>query len=223
METYGVILGGAVAMALVAIVALGASNAWRFGRVFGPTTRIGNGGPYREREERSVEGRGVPKTVWLAAVSAGLWGVVTLLVFVPAGALLALAIFFGGEYTGHPFDAWAVAGSLTLAGMCISALLLAVVLCIYAARLMRRDASHVTEVVMWSIAHHLAVFVYFLIFGAMVGQWEGVFIACVAAVGPCLAGGLQALAMSAAADQIQDIEAEEDRGLALGAKAPLVA
>lgn len=223
METYLIILGGAVALALVSVVALGACNAWRFGRVFGPTTLLGHGGPYRQREERPVESRGVPRTVWLASVSAGLWGVVTLLVFVPASALVALAIFFGNEYVGHTFDLWAVIGSLVLAVICISALLLAGALFIYAARLMNRDASHIGEVVKWSVIHHVAVFVYALIFGATAGQWEGVLIACMAAIVPCLAGGLQAMAMSAAAHRIQGIETEEGRGLALGAKAPWLA
>ncbi len=223
MEVYLVILGGAVALALVGIVVLGASNAWRFGRVFGPTTQIGRGGPYRQREQRSVEGRGVPKTVWLASVSASLWGVITLFIFVPAGALLATALFAGSEYTGLPRDAWAAAGTLTLVVMCISGLLLAVALFIYAARLMKRDASHVADVVKWSVAHHASVFVYFLILGAVVGQREGLVYAFLGVVVPCLAGLLQAKAMSAAARRIEGIEAEEDRGLALGAEAPLVA
>lgn len=180
MLWLAVIAIGTVGAAVLTIWILPRQHAWRWGTVRGAAVEAG-AGPYREGSTQPDLPRGVPGIVRWAAGLGVAWGVLTLLVFMPAGFLLLLVF---------------VEGRIELAGLLIPLLL--VVLCdafvlgfalvAIGPALLRggpegtRSARNVAR---WSTAHHFAVLTVFVLFP--LASRDGVLLLLLAAL-PCLMG-----------------------------------
>jgi len=215
MGVYWSILGGVLLLAIVTAVIFGVRNGWRFGRVFGATKVVDGSAPYRASAHRTLEHRGIPKTVWLASMSAIVWGLITLGIFVPSGSLLAVMLMSNSQGAGP------LAG-FVLGVICLAALPLSFMLFVHASRLLKRDTSQLEGFVRWAVGHHVVVLLYFLALGLATEQVEGFAVALFFVGVPCLLGVLQAMAMSAAQNRLHGIVREEGSGLALPPE-PLVA
>lgn len=205
---YLAVLGAVLLLALVSAVVHGVHNGWRFGRTFGPARIVDDAAPYRSSTHRDVRYRGVPKTIWLASITSTIWGLITIAIFSPWGGLLALIMLFSGE-------AGVAVGSLPLIIICCAGLVLGIKLLQQAGRLLRREGKGVERLVRWSLAHHAAVLLYFVILGFAAEGPGGVAAALIFAGIPCFVGVLQAMALSNADQRLRGIEREEEKGVAL--------
>lgn len=180
MLWLAVIVIGTVGSAVMTIWFLPRQHAWRWGTVRGPAVEAG-AGPYREGSTEPDLPRGVPGIVrWSAGLGVA-WGVLTLLVFTPAGFLLLLV--FADNHAGLS----ALLIPLLLVVLC-DAVILGFALVSIAPALLRggpegtRSARNVAR---WSTAHHFAVLTVFVL--VPLASRDGVLLLVLAAV-PCLFG-----------------------------------
>jgi len=180
-------LVGVVLIALCAstvlVVALSRHWSWRWGTVRGPARRAGEGA-YRSAETRPMRPRGVPARVRWAAGTSIAWGVVTLLVFAPAGALLVALLADGGN------DAAVLVLPLLL--VVVDGLVLPFGLFAAAGRLLRNSPGSTDgarRIATWSTIHHAAVLLVMAALG--ISELEALMLLLMSGV-PCGIGLAQA-------------------------------
>ena len=142
-----------VTCALVAAVAvplaLGRRDAQRWG--IRRSAHSVSPNPYRGDTVHREEARRAPGSVRLAAGLNAAWGLLTLMIFAPAGSLLL--------FIREPLF------SLALIPLLVSGFILGFALLGVGARLHRRDAAGALRTARFSLLHHVAVAVFFASFG----------------------------------------------------------
>lgn len=152
-----------VGIAAVSAVAVPLDLGRRNGRRWGirRRARVVDPNPYRGALVHEETERGAPSIVRVAAGANVAWGVLTLLVFAPAGCLLFL---LAGE---------APLFVVLLAPIVLSGFLLAFRLMGASSALLQNETDRLDTVVTWSIVHHLAVSVFFGLSGLVALRGEG--------------------------------------------------
>jgi hypothetical protein len=78
-------------------------------------------GPFRRARTSEEKERGVPTVVWLASLPAIVWGIVTLAILAPVGALLVLsALESGHDRSMATFAAFAIGSVVAAAALLVS-------------------------------------------------------------------------------------------------------
>lgn len=179
-----IISGTLAAVAAVAVpLDLGRRNGRRWGirrraRTVAPS-------PYRGATVHEESERGAPPLVRFAAGANVAWGLLTMLVFAPAGCLLLL---MAGE---------APVLALLLPPILLSGFLLSFRLMGAAAAVLQNRTEDIRAVVIWSALHHLSVALFFAILGVLLldhAPLAGLIPSIPAAIG----GGLALLLRAAA-------------------------
>ena len=182
-----IVTGAAAAMAAIAVpLDLGRRDGRRWG--IRRKARSVDPSPYRGATLHEESERGAPLLVRIAAGANIAWGVITMLIFAPAGCLLFL---LAGE---APFFVMLVI-PLVLSGFILSMKLMGA-----AGAVLVNRTEGVRKTVTWSVLHHLAVAVLFAIGGAIFVDHEPAigFIPMVpATIGIVLAALLHAAAVRA--------------------------
>ncbi len=132
------------------VAVLSRRHGWRWGEVGGPSVRAG-AGAYREATVATTLPRRVPRRVQWAAGTGFIWGVMTFLIFAPAGLLLVFLL--SGE---NPL------GMLGVLAVSLSGFALGVMLAKSGGDLLRCRAdahARANRIATWSLVHHVAVFV----------------------------------------------------------------
>lgn len=175
-------------------------HGWRWGSVRGSPVSAGDG-PYRGGQTTPTHLRGVPAVVRWAAGTGVAWGILTLLVFMPAGFLLLLVI---GDAT-DTHGAWAAFAATMLLLVACDALILGFALLAIAPALVRGGEEGVRSargVARWSTLHHLVVLLTFFTFALVNGNG---FVLLVMSLVPCLLGLSQAGLLDRAADECESL------------------
>lgn len=179
---------------VVGVALMSARYRDRWGARPGPVVRAGDS-PYRVAETRPEVPRGVPATARLAAGTGIAWGVITLLIFTPAGFLL-MAV--SGDVLASPIGG-GLAAVLLLVVSC-DAVALGFALVGVAPGVLRaghEDRRAVRSVSVWSVVHHLLVLG---TFGTLVLVEPDLVFLLVMALLPCLLGMGQAVLMRRASE-----------------------
>ncbi len=152
---WWLILSGAVALVVGIAVPLdlGRRNGGRWG--IRRKARAVDPSPYRGATVHEESERGAPLLIRFAAGANVAWGLLTMLVFAPAGCLLLILA------SEAPIFA------ILLPPLLLSGFLLAFRLMGAAGALLEKRTEGIGRVVVWSVIHHLAVAVFFAV-GALV-------------------------------------------------------
>jgi len=148
-EGWFTVLAAVVTVGLGSVLYVSHRGRRRWGKVVS-STEVGEGA-YRAVQVQSEQDRGTPAAVNVAAIASVTWAAITLLVFVPAGTLLA--------GLGLDQSRWAPLGLFSLA-VTLSGLVLSIMLAIHAFRLVRRRsdvAQHSLTIARFSYIHHALV------------------------------------------------------------------
>ncbi len=149
-----IVSGAAAAIAAIAVpLDLGRRDGRRWGTR--RRARLVDPNPYRGATVHEESERGAPFLVRFAAGANLAWGLLTMLIFAPAGCLLFL---FAGE---------APLFVMLLAIIVFSGFLLGVRLMGTAGAILVNRTEDVRKTVSWSVIHHLAVAILFALGGAM--------------------------------------------------------
>ncbi|MBO6939910.1 MAG: hypothetical protein JJ863_33370 [Deltaproteobacteria bacterium] len=147
-----IVSGATAAVAAIAVpLDLGRRNGQRWG--IRRKARSVDPNPYRGATVHEESERGAPLLVRFAAGANIAWGLITMLIFAPAGCLLFL---FAGE---APFFV------MVLAVVVFSGFLLAVRLMGTAGAVLINETAKVRNTVSWSLVHHMAVALLFALAG----------------------------------------------------------
>lgn len=170
-DWFFTLLGIAIAV-LVACLWL-ARVPGRWGRRRSSRTVEAGTGPYRAQQIADEEPSPVPGSVGVTASASVVWGLLTLLIFAPAGALLLIMFADANE------PAVALA-AVALLGIELSGFALGATLIVVGFRLMRRsegvaELAHV--VTRWSRVHHAMVAVFFTLVALVTGEAAAVLLA----------------------------------------------
>jgi hypothetical protein len=170
--------------AALATAMLARRHAWRWGEVIDRRVEVGNG-PFRTSVHETHRPRGIPGSVSLASVTSIVWGLLTGLVFAPAGLVLCAVA------DTSPIG---VMGVLVVS---VHGFVMAVRLCAVSGPLMQKEPDTAISVARASVVHHIGVIAAFAILSFTGRSLEpGLFL--LAAI-PCLLGlGLAALVFRAA-------------------------
>lgn len=184
----GIVVGLGLVAALLVAGIHGDSRSARWGLRRGRAVAVG-ASPYREGTSAPFVANPAPKGLRVVAGINTFWGVVTGLVFVPAGAVL---MFFAA----HELKLMV----LPLLGILCSGLGLAFALGIASARALRREQlAEARSTLTWSMVHHASVLV---VMGLTSLMMDEIFVLALSVV-PCLLG------MSFAHMLVQGIERAE--------------
>jgi hypothetical protein len=142
------VLGIGLVLSLAVVGSVWRASRHRWGFRQRGSVRVGTGA-YREARLPLLERRGVPVGVGIAAVMTVGWSVITGLVFVPLGGLLALA----AGLAGHPV------GALIALGVAFSGGATSLWMTRAAMGAMRREPSADRGAIGLGLAHHVAVWI----------------------------------------------------------------
>lgn len=190
-----IISGAVAAIAAVAVpLDLGRRNGKRWGirregREVAPS-------PYRGATVHEESERGAPFLVRFAAGANVAWGLLTMLIFAPAGCLLLL---MAGE---------APIFAVLLPPLLLSGFLLSFRLMGAAGAVLQNQTEEIGKVVRWSVLHHLAVALFFGISGVLLLDHDAP-AAFIPSIPAAMGLGL-ALLLGAAARRAEAIEAQSD-------------
>lgn len=184
MEIALILLTGTLVVVGTVVTAMSHAFRDRWGVVRGRGVLVA-ASPYREATVTTVHPRGVPpRARWAAGFTIG-WALVTMLVFVPAGALFVLVAFDQSDMQ---------LGGLLVGVLSMNGLVLGIAQIVSAVRLLRGDLREVrSRIPTWSLVHHAAVAILFFVMAAiaddasLIVAWLG-FVAL-----PCAIGAAQAV------------------------------
>lgn len=201
LNVWLAILGGTVTLGLIGVLVASHVGRWRWGKQV--STESAGAGAYREGEVHREQPRGTPSSVRLAAIAAVTWGAITLLVFVPAGGMLA--IVSGERGTAGVLGLFSFVAAL-------SGVALAIALMVNAFRLVRRDegvADAGLGTARFCFIHHAVVFGGFSIAGA---SFHDTAFTMMALAVPCGIGMLVGAQLRSASIEVREIDRlERDR------------
>ena len=155
-----VVLLLAVMVGVLVAALAGDARLARWGTRRGEVVRAG-GSPYREAETAPVLLTGAPRGLRVAAGLNAAWGVVTGLVFGPAGLVLA---WFGARELG----------ALSVAVLCVvaSGFGLSIALGVAASRALRRQSlDKAKRTATWSLLHHVLVLAVMAMAAVAIDEW----------------------------------------------------
>lgn len=167
------VLVAAITIGVVVAFVHGNSRLGRWGTRRGKPVEVG-ASPYREGKSSPVLANGAPTGLRFVAGLNTFWGVITGLIFVPAGAVLVL---FGAPQLKII--------SFPVGFVVLSGLGLAFSLGIASARVLRREQlPQVRKVLTWSMCHHAAVLAVMGLASLMINE---AFLIAASAI-PCVLG-----------------------------------
>lgn len=190
---------------IVAIVALGAAasllgtarlaarHGWRWQTRH--THLASSGGPYRGFVCETLSRRRIPAVVLLASVASPIWGLLILLLFAPAGLLLALMLLGNGGFLGASV-------ALPLVAVCLHGFAVATGLLAAPAALLRRRPLRVASSVALHHALVLGVFTAVALLAGGPAMLGGVAILALVGLGLARLLGAASIAASPAADRL---------------------
>ncbi len=203
-QTWLLVLGAAVITGIGGVVFSADPARRRWGNV--AEREPAGDGAYRAGDVTRERPRGTPPSVRLASIGAVTWGFITLLVFVPAGGLLALASF--------DFSASSALGTTSLI-LSASGLALGLALVASAFRLVRRHpdaADGARKIARFCYVHHAAVWVGFSV-AAIALEADSALGVVLALAVPCALGAVVAHQVQRAADVLEAIDRLETQRL----------
>lgn len=151
MNTVVLLILGAVGFAGLATALMARRHAWRWSSVPAAAVVVGHG-PFRDAQLSKLRPGSVPTSAKLGSVTSILWGLMTALVFAPAG-LVFCAIGWDVSVVGTVFVL-----AVSLHGFALAARLFA-----GARSLVRGEGTKVASLARASAVHHLAVIASFAV------------------------------------------------------------
>ncbi len=188
---YFVVLAlGCLVVGVGVPLAVGRASEQRWGQRKLPPVDVGQA-PYRDRPVQDERANGAPWSIRATAVCTGIWGILTMLAFAPAG-LVFVALGFQENVLATPLVLL-----VSLHGFFLAARLIA------AGRrlLAREDLAKVASLPKHALLHHLAVVVSFVLSGMWMGTWELALLPMV----PCILGAALSPAISSSLRKAQTL------------------